>query len=108
MGLILESKLVQKLSPEKMFLSKKSPKLIFLDENLFWCRKFTLKVLFWLWRYANLQNIAILQLIFEQKWHFRTHQVRKSRTYLTDISICVVECDLRTKNMTKGNISQKT
>ena len=55
LGLILESKVVQKLSLEKKVFSKKwSPKLIFVDENSFWKnsvdfwhRKLTLKVHFW-------------------------------------------------------------
>ena len=54
LGLILESKVVQKLSLEKNGFNKKwSPKLIFLDENFFqknsvgfWHRKLTLKVQF--------------------------------------------------------------
>ena len=37
LGLILESKVVQKLSLEKNVINKKwSPKLIFLDEIFFW------------------------------------------------------------------------
>ena len=36
LGMILESKVVQKLSQEKNYFAKKwSPKLIFLDENSF-------------------------------------------------------------------------
>ena len=54
LGLILESKVVQKLSLEKNVFNKKcSPKLIFLDEFFFWKnsvdfwhRKLTLKVQF--------------------------------------------------------------
>ena len=77
LGLILESKVVQKLSLEKKVFSKKwSPKLIFLDENSFWKnsvdfwhRKLTLKVQFWHflrpWHYVNLQNTAIS---FEYSW----------------------------------------
>ena len=55
LGLILESKVVQKLSLEKNVFNKKwSPKLIFLDEFFFrknsvdfWHRKLALKVQFW-------------------------------------------------------------
>ena len=77
LGLILESKVVQKLSLEKNVFNKKcSPKLIFLDEIFFWKnsvdfwhRKLTLKVQFWHflrpWHYVNLQNTAIS---FEYSW----------------------------------------
>ena len=77
LGLILESKVVQKLSLEKNVFNKKcSPKLIFLDEFFFWKisvdfwhRKLTLKVQFWHflrpWHYVNLQNTAIS---FEYSW----------------------------------------
>ena len=77
LGLILESKVVQKLSLEKNVFNKKgSPKLIFLDEICllknsvdFWHRKLTLKVQFWHflrpWRYVNSQNTAIS---FDYSW----------------------------------------
>ena len=77
LGLILESKVVQKLSLEKNVFNKKcSPKLIFLDEIFFWKnsvdfwhRKLTLKVQFWHflrpWHYVNLQNTAVS---FEYSW----------------------------------------
>ena len=72
LGLILESKVVQKLS---------LPKLIFLDEIFFWKnsvdfrhRKLTLKVQFWHflrpWHYVNLQNTAIS---FEYCWFLRNN-----------------------------------
>jgi len=55
LGLLLESKVVQKLSLEKNVFTKKwSPKLIFLNEIFFWKnsvdfwhQKLTLKVRFW-------------------------------------------------------------
>ena len=55
LGVILESKVVQKLSLEKKVFDKYwSPKLIFLDKNFFrknsinfWHPKLTLKVQFW-------------------------------------------------------------
>ena len=77
LGLILESKVVQKLSLEKNAFNKKwSSKLIFLDNFFFWKysvdfwhRKLTLKVRVWHflspWRYVNLQNTAIS---FECSW----------------------------------------
>jgi hypothetical protein len=77
LSLILERKVVQKLSLEKnVFYKKWSPKLIFLDEIFFWeisvnfwHRKLTLKVQFWHflrpWRYVNLQNAIIS---FEYSW----------------------------------------
>ena len=68
LGIILESKVVQKLSLEKNVFNKKvSPKLIFLYD--FWHWKLTLKVQFWHflrpWRYVNLQNTTIS---FEYSW----------------------------------------
>jgi hypothetical protein len=77
LGLIWESKVVQKLSLQKNAFNKKgSPKLIFLDEIFFWKnsvdfwhRKLTLKVQFWHslrpWRYVNLESTAIS---FEYSW----------------------------------------
>ena len=73
LGLILESKVIQKLSLEKNVFNKKcSPKLKFFfwkNSVDFWHRKLTLKVQFWHflrpWHYVNLQNTAIS---FEYSW----------------------------------------
>ena len=101
LGLILESKVVQKLSLEKNVFNKKcSPKLIFLDEFFFrknsvdfWHRKLTLKVQFWHflrpWHYVNLQNTAIS---FECSWflskNLAFYDPSSKKLYdLTDINV---------------------
>jgi len=87
LGLILESKVVQKLSLEKNVFNKKgSPKLIFLDENFIWKNSVdfesTILNFFRPWRYVNLQNTAIwFSFDFWAKTLLlRTHQARNSMT----------------------------
>ena len=103
LGLILESKVVQKLSLEKNGFNKKcSPKLIFLNEfffwkNLvdFWHRKLTLEVQFWHflrpWHYVNLQNTAIS---FECCWFLSKNLAFKdpSSEKLHDLTDINVQC----------------
>ena len=93
LGLFLENKVVQKLSLEKTFIRKKSPKLIFLDEILFekiwlifdvenWLWKYNFGT-FWgrPWRYYKIMQFHLNTVDFwANTFLFRTHQARNSMT----------------------------
>jgi hypothetical protein len=98
LGLILESKVVQKLSLEKkVFFKKWSPKLIFLDENFFEKIRLIFDIENWLWKYnfGTFWGTGAMSIYKIQQFHlntvdfwaktllFSTHQARNSMTWLT-------------------------
>ena len=95
LGLILESKVVQKLSLEKNVFNKKcSPKLIFLDEFFFEKIRLIFDIENWLWKYnfGTFWGPGAMSIYKIQQFHlntvdfwaktllFRTHQARHSMT----------------------------
>ena len=96
LGLILESKVVQKLSLEKNVFNKKcSPKLIFLDEFFFFEKIWLIfDIENWLWKYnfGTFWGPGTMSIYKIQQFHlntvdfwaktllFRTHQARNSMT----------------------------
>ena len=95
LGLILESKVVQKLSLEKnVFYKKCSPKLIFLDEFFFEKIWLIFDIENWLWKYnfGTFWGPGTMSIYKIQQFHlntvdfwaktllFRTHQARNSMT----------------------------
>ena len=100
LGLILESKAVQKLSLEKnVFNNKGSPKLIFLSRWIFFFEKIRLifHIQNWIWKYnfGTFWRPGTMSIYKIQQFHlntvdfwaktliFRTHQARNSMTQLT-------------------------
>ena len=95
LGLILESKVVQKLSLEKNVFNKKcSPKLIFLDEFFFEKIWLIFDIENWLWKYnfGTFWGPGTMSIYKIQQFHlntvdfwaktllFMTHQARNSMT----------------------------
>ena len=95
LGLILESKVVQKLSLEKNVFNKKwSPKLIFLDDFFFEKIWLIFDIENWLWKYnfGTFWGPGTMSIYKIQQFHlntvdfwaktllFRTHQARDSMT----------------------------